>query len=189
MTREHIAAPRLGRYEIDTSASSITFGTRHLFGLGAVRGRFGLLGGTVDIASPPAESAICARLATASFKTGNPARDAAVRSARFLDAGRFPVITFRAGPAASQPAGAGGAPVLAGHQPGGGDGQVLAGTLTVGEVTRPVRLLIERVEVSAQAFTARASARIDRAEFGVTAARGLAARYLDITVEVRCERN
>ena len=34
-----------------------------------------------------------------------------------------------------------------------------------------------------------ASTRIDRNEFGVTAYRGLAARYLDISVEVRCVRS
>jgi hypothetical protein len=35
----------------------------------------------------------------------------------------------------------------------------------------------------------RATTRIDRTEYGVTAARGLAARHLDVTVEVRCVRN
>ena len=37
-------------------------------------------------------------------------------------------------------------------------------------------------------FTVRASTRIDRAEFGVTAYRGVAGRYLDMTMEVRCVR-
>jgi hypothetical protein len=32
----------------------------------------------------------------------------------------------------------------------------------------------------------RATARIDRTEFGVTAYRGLAGRYLDMSVEVQC---
>ncbi len=31
--------------------------------------------------------------------------------------------------------------------------------------------------------------RSDRTGFGITAARGLAARYLDLTLEVRCTRN
>ena len=35
---------------------------------------------------------------------------------------------------------------------------------------------------------ARASTRIDRTEFGVAAYRGVAGRYLDMTVEVRCVR-
>jgi hypothetical protein len=37
-------------------------------------------------------------------------------------------------------------------------------------------------------FTARAAVRIDRAEFGITALRGLAGRYLDMSVEARCVR-
>jgi polyisoprenoid-binding protein YceI len=54
---------------------------------------------------------------------------------------------------------------------------------------RPVTLTITMCEVSRGSFTARATARIDRTEFGVTAARGLAARYLDLTVEIQCTRN
>jgi polyisoprenoid-binding protein YceI len=34
----------------------------------------------------------------------------------------------------------------------------------------------------------KASTRIDRTEFGVTAYRGMAGRYLDMTIEVRCVR-
>ena len=55
--------------------------------------------------------------------------------------------------------------------------------------TRPVTLTVTRCEMSRGSFTARAAARIDRTEFGITAARGLAARYLDLTVEVQCTRN
>ena len=69
------------------------------------------------------------------------------------------------------------------------DGQVLAGTLTVREVTRPVSVLAEVTDVSPGSFTARATVRIDRYDFGVTASRGLAGRYLDVTVEVRCVRS
>ena len=36
--------------------------------------------------------------------------------------------------------------------------------------------------------TAAAALRVDRTEFGVTAMPGLAGRYLDLTVEVRCTR-
>jgi len=42
--------------------------------------------------------------------------------------------------------------------------------------------------VSGGSFTARATTRVDRTEFGITASRGLAARYLDLTVEVQCTR-
>ena len=67
-------------------------------------------------------------------------------------------------------------------------GQVLTGTLTVAGITRPVSLAIVHYAPSAGSFTARATARIDRTEYGVTAIRGLAGRYLDICVEARCVR-
>jgi polyisoprenoid-binding protein YceI len=55
--------------------------------------------------------------------------------------------------------------------------------------TRPVTLAVTRCEAGRGSFTACATVRIDRTAFGITAARGLAARYLDLTVEVRCIRN
>ena len=103
----------------------------------------------------------------ASFRTGNGQRDNNVRSERLLDTDRYPAITFRAE---------------------GADGPALTGRLTVRNVTRPVTLSIERTAVMAQWFNARASTRIDRTEFGVTAYRGVAGRYLDLTIEARCVR-
>ncbi|HEY1919713.1 MAG TPA: YceI family protein [Streptosporangiaceae bacterium] len=161
------ARPALGRYEIDIARSSLTFATRHLFGLAPVHGRFAVSGGRADITEPLAACDVRAEIDAASFHTGNPVRDKAVRSARFLDAARHPVITFvsqRCGPDA------------------------IEGTLTVRGVARPVRLAIGELELDAGAFTARASARIDRTDFGVTASRGLAGRYLELTVQVRCVR-
>jgi polyisoprenoid-binding protein YceI len=163
------ATPQLGRYQIDPGGgSSVTFRSRHLFGLAPVHGRFAIRAGTVDVSEPLADSRIYAEIDVASFHTGNPLRDAQVRSARFLAADEYPVLAF-----SSQ----------------GLDGQVLAGTLTVREATRPVSVLIEVTDVSPRSFTARATVRIDRYDFGVTASRGLAGRYLDVTVEVRCVRN
>jgi polyisoprenoid-binding protein YceI len=60
--------------------------------------------------------------------------------------------------------------------------------LTVRGVARPVRLLVTHYSVAADSFRVRAAARIDRTEFGVTAYRGLAGRYLDVSLEVRCLR-
>ncbi|MGH3153839.1 MAG: YceI family protein, partial [Streptosporangiaceae bacterium] len=161
------ADPRPGRYENDTSCSAVTFRTRHLFGLAPVRGRFAVRAGTVDVAEPLAGSSVYVRIDPASFRTGNGQRDDRVRSERLLDVVRYPVITFRSE---------------------GVDGQALTGTLTVRNVTMPVTLSIEGTAVQAGWFDARASTRIDRTEFGVTAYRGLAGRYLDLTIEVRCVR-
>ena len=159
--------PQLGRYEIDTGHSAVTFRTRHLFGLAPVHGRLAIRGGTVDIAEPLAASAVHAEIDAASFHTRNPQRDASVRSARLLDAARHPVITFISDRV--------------------GDTE-LAGLLTVRGVTRPVSLSIEQSTVSPRSFTVRATTRIDRTEFGVTAYPGLAGRHLDLSLEVQCVR-
>ena len=161
-------APRLGHYDIDARHSAITFRTRHLFGLAPVRGGFTIISGTVDVAEPLAGSRIHAEVDAASFRTGNGQRDAAVRSGGLLDVARHPVITFDAD-----------------HL----DGTVLAGVLAVRGVTRPVSLAVDSVDPTASgSFTARARVRIDRTEFGITARRGLAGRYLELSVEVQCVR-
>ncbi len=162
-------APPLGRYEIDVSRSRVRFRTRHMFGLGPVRGTFAIRSGSADIAEPLADSAIHAEIDTASFRTGNRQRDRNVLSARFLDAARFPVISFRDGL------------VFA-------DGTTVGGTLTVCGISRPVSLSIGQVTMAEQSFTVSATVRVDRTEFGVTAMPGLAGRYLDLMVEVRCAR-
>jgi polyisoprenoid-binding protein YceI len=168
--QDHVTStttPQLGRYEIDTGRSTVTFRTRHLFGLAPVRGRFAIRGGTVDVAEPLAASAVHAEIDAASFHTRNPQRDASVRSAGLLDVARHPVITFTSDRV---------------------DGRELTGTLTVRGVTRPVSLSVGPPAVSPQSFTVRATTRIDRTEFGVTGYRGLAGRYLDLSLEVQCVR-
>ncbi len=164
------AAPQPGHYDIDPDRSGVTVATRHLFGLGRVKGSFAVRRGRADIADPLEVSAIYADIDTASFRTNNRQRDHGVLSPRFLDAAGHPVMTFRSDRIAVQD-------------------QALTGTLTVRGTTRPVTLTVTRCEVSRGSFTARATVRIDRTEFGITAARGLAARYLDLMVEVQCTRN
>jgi polyisoprenoid-binding protein YceI len=154
-----------GRYEIDTSHSAITFKTRHLFGLAPVRGRFAVRAGTVDIAEPLAGSSIYVQVDSASFGTGNGQRDKTVRSESLLDVARYPVLTFRSE---------------------GVDLSAVTGSLTVRDVTMPITWSVEATAVAAGSFTVRAGTRIDRTEFGVTAYRGAAGRYLDITAEIRC---
>src|ERR1700689_4212392 len=89
------AAPQPGHYDIDPDRSRVTFATRHLFGLGRVKGSFAVRQGSADIADPLEVSAIYAEIDTASFQTNNPQRDHSVRSRRFLDAKGHPVMTFR----------------------------------------------------------------------------------------------
>ncbi len=159
--------PRLGRYDIDPDGSSVAFRTRHMFGLAPVRGTFRIKVGTVDVTEPLAGSRIRVEIDAASFRTGNGARDNSVRSARFLDAGRHPLMVFVAEKM---------------------EGDALDGALTVCGTTRPVRLPAEVSAFPDGSFTARAAVRIDRTEFGITASRGLSGRYLDVSVEARCVR-
>src|SRR5579859_7249473 len=161
--------PKPGRYDIDPGRSAVTFRIRHLFGLAPVRGTFAVRAGTVDIAGPATRPGIYVEIDAASFRAGNGQRDRSVLSPRFLDSADHPVMIFRSGEMDAA-------------------GQVLTGTLTVRGVTRPVSLSIVQYAPSAGSFTARATVRIDRTEYGVTASPGLAARYLDVTVEVLCVR-
>lgn len=166
---EDMDIPSLGHYKIDTSQSRVRFRTRHMFGLGPVRGTFAIRSGAADVAEPLADSTVRAEIDTASLRTGNRLRDRRVLSARFLDADRFPVISFVGGPVSP-------------------DGQTIRGTLTVRDVTRPVTLSVGQASADGQSFTASATLRIDRNEFGVTAMPGMTGRYLALTVEVRCVR-
>lgn len=56
------------------------------------------------------------------------------------------------------------------------------------EVTRPVTLAIQESRTAPGAFSAVATTRIDRLEFGVTGSRGMTGRYLDLTLEIQCTR-
>jgi polyisoprenoid-binding protein YceI len=129
--------------------------------------RAGATGVTIDVGEPLARSSAFVQIDAASFRTGNGQRDDQVRLERLLDTERYPVITFRSESM---------------------DGLALTGTLTVRNVTMPVTVSIEQTAARARWFHARASTRIDRTEFGVTAYRGMAGRYLDMTIEVRCIR-
>src|SRR5262245_16358852 len=89
-----IVAPAPGTYRIDAARSAITFTTRHLFGLGPVRGGFELREGEIRVTDPVQEASARAKISAASFHTGNASRDGAVRSARLLDTRTHPDITF-----------------------------------------------------------------------------------------------
>jgi polyisoprenoid-binding protein YceI len=166
-----IAAPAPGSYRIDAARSAITFTTRHLFGLGAVRGRFELREGEIRVTDPLPESSARAVISAASFHTGNASRDSAVKSARLLDAGAHPDITFIT------------------RRLDQADGRwVLRGLLSVRGTAHPVALLIEEAQPAGPDLRLRASVRLDRYDFGVTSYRGLAARYLDFRLDIVAHR-
>jgi polyisoprenoid-binding protein YceI len=121
----------------------------------------------VHVADPTAQSSIQVDIDTASFHADNQQRGAAVRSARFLDADRNHTITFVCD---------------------GVDGSTLSGIRRIGAASKPISVNIELSGADPDAFDVQAKSRIDRTDFGITAWRGLAGPYIDITAEVRCVR-
>lgn len=165
-----IEAPAAGPYRLDPARSSVAFRTRHLFGLGRVAGTLQLVAGELVVDPMPPHASVSVTLDAASFDTGNDRRDRDVREVKFLDTVRHPRITFHADELRQE-----------------GGGWTLAGQLTVRGVSRPVTLAIGSVERSGRGFRAHASARVDRYAFGITAAKGMAARFLDVEVTVVAE--
>jgi polyisoprenoid-binding protein YceI len=163
--------PYPGTYQIDPERSVITFRTRHLFGLGPVRGTFRLRAGEIRVAEPAAACAVRATVDAASFRTGNPGRDRTVKSALLLDTAQHPVFTFASSKLTN-------------------DGAVwtLHGSLAVAETSQPVELAIERVRADGPELSVLATAGIDRYAFGVTAMKGLAARRLSCQLEIVASR-
>ena len=169
--------PQPGRYRIDPEHSTVTIRTRHLFGLGPVRARLDLREGCIQVTAPPEASAVQARFAASSFRSRNPARDAAVLSPGLLDAGTYPSISFTSTELvqAKGPTGQG-----KGEQDRIDGLWSLRGELEVRGVTRPVEVRVDAVEADSATLRATAQVSIDRYDFGITAYRGLAARTLTV---------
>lgn len=66
--------------------------------------------------------------------------------------------------------------------------EIDTGSSTVRGVASPVTLTIEQPAARPASFTARATTRIDRTAFGVSAQRGFAGRFLDVTMGIQCAR-
>lgn len=85
--------PAPGDWEIEPTHSSIGFTARHI-GLARIHGRFNSFAGAVRIGERVAQSAMHVVIDAASIDTGVRMRDDHLRSADFLDVGRFPTLEF-----------------------------------------------------------------------------------------------
>ncbi|NJC73472.1 YceI family protein [Planosporangium thailandense] len=164
-------APTAGAYRVVADRSTVRFQTNHLFGLTNITGVLAVRSGRIVIAEPLAASTATATVDAASFTTLNRRRDAAVRSAKFLDTARHPDITFTSH----------GLRRYAGQW-------VLHGDLTVRAATQPVELTITHARTRDGALRVRATALIDRYAFGLTRARFVTARHLNVVVDVSATR-
>ena len=113
-------------WAIDQSHSNLAFAVRHM-AISTVRGRFKKFSGTIRAEEDGTLKSIEATIDASSIDTGEPKRDAHLRSADFFDAETSPVLTFRS----------------TGVTPQGGNRYRVNGTLTMRDETKPVSLQVE----------------------------------------------
>jgi polyisoprenoid-binding protein YceI len=146
----------LEQWEFDLVHSSIGFWVRHMM-VTKVHGRFAKWNGKLEFdEQAPAASRVELQIEAASIDTQEPQRDGHLRSADFLDAEKFPSLTFKS--TSVEPAGEGNFRVK--------------GDLTIRGTRRPVVLEVEyggRVQDPAGGqrvgFSARTS--LSRKDFGL----------------------
>jgi polyisoprenoid-binding protein YceI len=148
--------PRPGSYTIDKTHSTVEFVARHMM-VAKVRGRFNEFSGTVTIAPVPEESHVEVTIDAASVSTGDPNRDAHLRSADFFDVEKYPTLEFRS--------------TKVEHVEG--ERWKVTGDLTLHGVTKPVVLDVEFAGASPTPFGTHAigftaSTEVDREEWGLT---------------------
>ena len=166
------ATPAVGHYRIDPNCTTVRFFTRHLLGFGTVSGTVRLREADFSV-TEPLSATVHALLDAASFDTGNPRRDSDVRSAKYLDVAAYPDITFDS------------------QQVRQHEGKwVAAGTVSAHGVPAPVDLTLDELRYGdAGELILRASAKVDRYAHQVTAAKGLAARWLTVEVTAIAKRD
>jgi len=88
-----------GTWTIDAAHTLVEFSVRHMT-IARVTGRFAAVSGEVKVPDgDPLAATVSVSIDVASVASGHPKRDELIRSADFLDAEHFPVITFSSEPA------------------------------------------------------------------------------------------
>jgi polyisoprenoid-binding protein YceI len=145
-------------YEIDPAHSSAQFTVRHMM-ITNVRGGFKSVKGTVVIDSEnPSASTVEAAIDVNSIATLDEQRDGHLKSADFLDAEKYPTITFKSTKVEAD----------------GSDESKVTGNLTIHGVTKEVVLKVEGPSAEGKdpwgniRIGASASTKIKRSDFGLT---------------------
>jgi polyisoprenoid-binding protein YceI len=158
MSTSTISQPTTATWKIDSAHSSVQFKVKHMM-ISNVKGEFASVTGTVELNDGDiTKSRVEASIDAASINTREPQRDAHLKSADFLDAEKFPTITFTSKSIQKKPSG----------------DLAVAGDLTIHGVTRPV--VFEAEEPSAPTkdpwggtrIGLSATTRINRKDFGLT---------------------
>ena len=161
-------------YRLSPERTTVAFTTRHLFGLAAVRGTVRLLAGRVVVDRAASSLVLLeAELDMSSFASASAARDRVVATPKFLDSGAHPKAFYRSHSATHR-----------------GARWVVEGELTVKDVSARVELIVDDFDPATVQVgdTVRASGRIDRFAYGITVPTALAARHLDIVIQVQGDR-
>jgi polyisoprenoid-binding protein YceI len=118
--------PVAGKYVFDPVHSFAEFATQHVV-VGQVWGRFDTISGEIEIHDDPLISAVNVSIDSASLSTHKKERDEDLRSARFFDVIKYPVITFRSTDIKVEP-----------------EGEFsVTGNMTIKAVTRPLSLSVD----------------------------------------------
>lgn len=170
-------------WKLDPAHSQVEFSVKHLM-ISTVKGRISDLEGTIHADESRLEnSSVDAVLKAASIDTRVEQRDAHLRSPDFLDAEKFPAITFRSTSVKGNRA-----------------KFALTGELTIRETTRPVTLDVEyqgrgKDPWGGERLAFTATTKIDRSDFGLTYNQALEAggvvvgNELRITIEVQAVKS
>jgi polyisoprenoid-binding protein YceI len=153
---EGLTIPAPGTYELDQAHKRVGFIARHMM-VSKVRGEFADAQATITVAENPLESSVTATIQAGSISTGAGDRDGHLVSGDFLDVEKYPTLEFRS----------------TGVKSHSGNTFVLAGDLTIKDVTRPVDLEVEfegvgRSPFGTDIFGFTATTEIDREDFGLT---------------------
>ncbi|MET7302717.1 YceI family protein [Embleya sp. NPDC005575] len=172
---EGLTIPTAGTYTLDAAHTRVGFTARHLM-VSKVRGQFTEFSGEITVAEDPMASRVEATISTASMTTGQKDRDAHLASADFMEAEKYPQMTFRT-------------LRLSGRS---GNEFTLLGELTIKGIAREVELAVELEGLATSpwgqevlAFTA--TTEINREDFGMTWNQALESGGVLVSKKIRIE--
>jgi polyisoprenoid-binding protein YceI len=160
-------------WQIDPMHTAAQFSVRHL-GVSTVRGAFTKVTGSAKYdPTDPSKGSLDATIETTSVDTRVEMRDKDLRSPNFLDAAKFPTITFRSKQSKSA-----------------GPGKLqITGDLTIHGVTKEVVLDVDGPSAAIkdpwgnQRIGASATTKITRQDFGVNGLPGIVGDEITITID------
>jgi polyisoprenoid-binding protein YceI len=145
-------------WQFDPYHTQVEFAAKHL-GMMTIRGHFDEISATGNIdPDHPEASSVDITIQTASIRTNNPQRDNDVRSSNFLEADKYPTMTYKSTKI----------------EPTGQDRFTMTGDLTIKGNTRPVTLNVVKYgefndpNMMGHRIAYSAEGQINRKDFGLT---------------------